>query len=314
VIPAAEHASTLRGKAEALLGRSKSLAGPLQLGGRESEGPSLCHGGFRTRRARAHQLTGSRRDRGNARRLRLRPAGSSRQDPRRLTGNLVLRVTGTASDIVAGQIKSLSLPSSSSLSSMALMFCPSKSLPRILPKRAVHRHLLRGDGMTRVFLNLGNGLIAAIALGIAVDSTDHYMARLSIELKGPLTRSRLWRRRLRIRRISDHLRDSGSVRWDFYVCLASLSRFSSSRSCRDDMATALAANLILLPALLATTNDHYRLGLALRQARSGSGAAIPLFAGLRPAQARIVVLMGEIRRFAPGDPIIRAATSETRCT
>ncbi len=27
---------------------------------------------------------------------------------------------------------------------------------------------------------------------------------------------------------------------------------------------------------------------------------IPLFAGLRPAQARIVVLMGEIKRFAPG--------------
>jgi CRP-like cAMP-binding protein len=32
---------------------------------------------------------------------------------------------------------------------------------------------------------------------------------------------------------------------------------------------------------------------------------IPLFAGLRPAQARIVVLMGEIKRFAPGEPIVR---------
>jgi CRP-like cAMP-binding protein len=32
---------------------------------------------------------------------------------------------------------------------------------------------------------------------------------------------------------------------------------------------------------------------------------IPFFAGLRPAQARIVVLMGEIKRFAPGETIVR---------
>ena len=32
---------------------------------------------------------------------------------------------------------------------------------------------------------------------------------------------------------------------------------------------------------------------------------IPFFAGLRPAQARIVVLMGEIKRFAPGNTIVR---------
>jgi CRP-like cAMP-binding protein len=32
---------------------------------------------------------------------------------------------------------------------------------------------------------------------------------------------------------------------------------------------------------------------------------IPLFAGLRRAEARIVVLMGEMRRFQPGDIIIR---------
>ena len=33
-------------------------------------------------------------------------------------------------------------------------------------------------------LNLGTSLIAAIALGIAVDSTIHYMARLNLELQG----------------------------------------------------------------------------------------------------------------------------------
>ena len=39
---------------------------------------------------------------------------------------------------------------------------------------------------------------------------------------------------------------------------------------------------------------------------------IPLFAGLRPAQARIVVLMGELRRFAPGETIVRRGERRRR--
>src|SRR5206468_392336 len=71
------------------------------------------------------------------------------------------------------------------------------------------------------------------------------------------------------------------------------------------MAAALGANLVLLPALLATTKvitlwDLVGVKLGEQPART-----IPLFAGLRPAQARIVVLMGELRRFAPGETVIR---------
>ena len=32
---------------------------------------------------------------------------------------------------------------------------------------------------------------------------------------------------------------------------------------------------------------------------------IPLFAGMRPSQARVVVLMGEVKHFAPGETIVR---------
>ncbi len=39
-------------------------------------------------------------------------------------------------------------------------------------------------GWLGILLNLGTSLIAAIALGIAVDSTIHYMARLNLELQG----------------------------------------------------------------------------------------------------------------------------------
>lgn len=63
---------------------------------------------------------------------------------------------------------------------------------------------------------------------------------------------------------------------------------------------------MVLPALLATTKiitlwDLLRVRLGRDFTR-----AIPLLAGLRPAQARIVVLMGELRQFPPGAAIVRA--------
>jgi len=62
---------------------------------------------------------------------------------------------------------------------------------------------------------------------------------------------------------------------------------------------------VLLPALLATTKiitlaDLVRLRLGKHPERT-----IPLFAGLRRGQARIVVLMGQLKRFAPGELIVR---------
>src|SRR5439155_8645380 len=71
------------------------------------------------------------------------------------------------------------------------------------------------------------------------------------------------------------------------------------------MATAHAANLVLLPALLATTKIITVWDLLAVKLGKDPARTIPLFAGLRPAQARIVVLMGEIKRFAPGDTIVR---------
>jgi hypothetical protein len=71
------------------------------------------------------------------------------------------------------------------------------------------------------------------------------------------------------------------------------------------MVTALGANLVLLPALLSTTKIITLwdlLGVKLGEDPAGT---IPLFAGLRPAQARIVVLMGEIKRFSAGEIIVR---------
>src|SRR5262249_60162987 len=70
------------------------------------------------------------------------------------------------------------------------------------------------------------------------------------------------------------------------------------------MFASLFANLVLLPAVLGTTKiitlwDLVRLRLP------DPASTIPLFGGLRPSQARVVVLMGEVRRFESGVTVIR---------
>ena len=71
------------------------------------------------------------------------------------------------------------------------------------------------------------------------------------------------------------------------------------------LATALVANLVVLPALLATTKIITLWDLFSLRLGEDPGRTIPLLAGLRPAQARIVVLMGELRHYGDGDFIVR---------
>ena len=223
-----------------------------------------------------------------------------------VTGNLVL-LSGTTSDIVAGQIKSLSLALGIIFVVLALMFLSARIgffaiLPNVVPIVLFFGIM----GWLGILLNLGTSLIAAIALGIAVDSTIHYMARLNQELRGETDQVAALVRTLRTVGVP-------IVYTTVALFLGFLTfAFSSFVPIQNfgiltafTMAAALGANLVLLPALLATTKvitlwDLVGVKLGEQPART-----IPLFAGLRPAQARIVVLMGELRRFAPGETVIR---------
>jgi predicted RND superfamily exporter protein len=222
------------------------------------------------------------------------------------TGNLVL-LTGTTSDIVAGQIKSLSLALCVIFIVMALMFLSVKVgflaiLPNVLPIVIFFGVM----GWLGIFLNLGTSLIAAIALGIAVDSTIHYMARLNLELQGETEQAAAMVRTLRA--VGAPIIFT-TVALFFGFLTFALSSFVPIQNfgilSGITMATALGTNLILLPALLATTKiitlwDALGVKLGENPTRT-----IPLFSGLRPGQARIAVLMGQIKRFAPGSFIIR---------
>jgi len=224
----------------------------------------------------------------------------------RLTGNLVL-ITGTASDIVRGQIESLALALGVIFVVLTLMFLSLRIgflavVPNVLPILIFFGVM----GWLGIHLNLGTSLIAAIALGIAIDSTIHYMARLNLELRGETDQQQAITRALR--RVGAPIIYTTVALFLGFLTFA----FSSFVPIQDfgklssvTMATALGANLVLLPALLATFRIITLWDLLGVRLGQDPARTIRLFEGLRPSQARVVVLMGDLRRFSPGQAVVR---------
>src|SRR4029077_9108511 len=148
-------------------------------------------------------------------------------------------------------------------------------------------------------------LIAAIALGIAVDSTVHYMARLNMELRGETDQTAAIVRPPRT--VGVPIVYTTIALFFGFLTFA----FSSFVPIQDfgvlagiTMATSLVANLVLLPAVLGTTKIITLWDLVGVKLGEDPARTIPLFAGLRPSQARVVVLMGEAKTFRPGETIV----------
>jgi len=222
------------------------------------------------------------------------------------TGSLVL-LSGTTSDIVSGQIESLSLALGVIFIVMSLMFLSAKvGLLAIVPNVLPIVIFFGVMGWLGILLNLGTSLIAAIALGIAVDSTIHYMARLNLELQGETDQAAAMARTLRAVGVPIVY---ATVALFFGFLTFAFSSFVPIQSfgilAGVTLLTSLGTNLVLLPALLATSKVITLWDLVAVKLGRDPTRTIPLFAGLRPGQARIVVLMGQIKRFAPGQYIVR---------
>ena len=222
------------------------------------------------------------------------------------TGNLVL-ITGTSSGIVFDQIKSVSLALLVIFAVMALMLLSARvGLLAILPNVLAITVFFGILGWSGVFLNLGTSLIATIALGIAVDSSVHYMWRLSRELRGESDQAAAIQRTMRA--VGGPMLYTALALAGGFLTFAG-SGFPIIRNfgilTSVTLATAFGANLLVLPALLATTKIITLWDLVGVKLGQDPTRTIPLLRGLRPAQARIVVLMGELRRFPPGAEIVR---------
>jgi hypothetical protein len=71
------------------------------------------------------------------------------------------------------------------------------------------------------------------------------------------------------------------------------------------MLAAMGANLVLLPALLAETRIVTLWDLIFVKLGKDPHKTIPLFRGLRRAQARIAVLLGTLQNVTAGEPAVR---------
>jgi hypothetical protein len=226
--------------------------------------------------------------------------------PVHLTGTLVL-LTGTTSDIVAGQIESLTIALAVIFVVMSAMFLSARiGFLAILPNALPILIFFGVMGQLGILLNLGTSLIAAISLGIAVDSTIHYMARLNLELKGETDQSAAITRALRT--VGVPIVYTTLALFFGFLTFA----FSSFVPIQDfgvlagvTMATSLVTNLVLLPAVLGTTKIITLWDLVGVKLGEDPARTIPLFAGLRPSQARVVVLMAEVKKYRAGETIVR---------
>jgi uncharacterized protein len=252
-------------------------------------------------------LSGSRAIEHTLNEIRAYVAGHFPADvPVRLTGNLVL-LSGTTSDIVTGQIESLSIALAVIFVVIALMYLSVRIAALAIIANLLPILVFFGVmGWFGILLNLGTSLIAAIALGIAVDSTIHYMSRLQLEVQGESDQEAAIVRALKTVGVPIVFTTValllGFLTFGFssFVPIQNFGILSAVT-----MAGALVANLILLPALLAQTTiitlwDLLRVDLGEDPART-----IPLFAGLRKAQARVVILMGRLERYRDGQPVVR---------
>lgn len=224
----------------------------------------------------------------------------------RPTGNLIL-VTRTASDLVEGQIASLAMATLVIFGVMALMFLSLRigfiaMIPNFVPV-VVFFGLM---GLTGAPLNLGTSIIASVVLGIVVDDTIHLMSRLSAEIRETTDQEEAM-----VRTFSTVGKPALFTSVLLFLGFASLaiSSFVPLQQfgilSATTIVTAIVTELALFPALLATTRIITLWDLLGVKLGKDPHRTIPLFADLRPSQARLVALLAGLESHPAGDYVVR---------
>lgn len=222
------------------------------------------------------------------------------------TGSLILS-SRTASNLISGQVQSLVLTAAVIFVVMTLMFLSVRvgviaMIPNLFPI-LIFFGLMGASGSV---LSLSTNTIASIVLGLAVDDTIHIMSRLSAEVRTTTNqKAALLRALSTVGKPTLYY----SLLVFFGFLTFSFSSFVPVQEFGFLSATTIVfgviAELALLPALLATTPVITLWNVLYLKLGRDPHKTIQLFAGLRPFQAKIVTLMGELKTFAKGQAIIR---------
>jgi CRP-like cAMP-binding protein len=222
------------------------------------------------------------------------------------TGNLILH-SRTIADITSGQIQSLALTAGVIFVLMSAMFLSTRvgiiaMIPNLFPILVFFGLL----GATGAVLNLGTNLIASIALGIAVDDTIHIMSRLNTEVRTTPDQTQALLRTLGT--VGKPALYASMLLFCGFLVLG-LSTFVPIQEfgilSAFTMVIGVVGEIMLLPALLATTRIITLWDLLYMKLGKDPQQTIRIFANLRPFQAKIAALMGDMRSFQQGQEIIK---------
>jgi hypothetical protein len=222
------------------------------------------------------------------------------------TGTLILH-TRTTGNIVTGQVESLALSAGVIFVLMSAMFLSTRvgliaMIPNLFPLLVFFGLM----GATGAVLSLSTNIIASIALGINLDNEIHLMHRLSAEVRTTPDQEQALLQTLSTVGKPAFFASVLLVLGFFTLCFSTLVPIQEFGYLSGaTMIFSLGADLVLTPALLATTQIITLWDLLYIKLGKDPHKTISIFANLRPTQAKIIALMGEIRSFPRGHAIIR---------
>ncbi|HVN88014.1 MAG TPA: efflux RND transporter permease subunit [Candidatus Binatia bacterium] len=222
------------------------------------------------------------------------------------TGTTVL--LGQSADSLAwGQVTGLWQELSALLLLLSLMFLSLRVgilalIPNVFPTVVLFGLM----GWLGISLNISTSMIAAIAVGIAIDDTIHLLDTFNEGLRRTGSQEQA---------IIDAMGSVGQAAFFialalsagfFIVCLSNFQPVMHFGLLSGiTMMIALVIELFLTPALVTTTKIITLWDLLFLKLGPEPHKQIALFSGLRPFQAKLVVLMGHLETARRGDHITR---------
>jgi len=161
-------------------------------------------------------------------------------------------------------------------------------------------------GWFGISLNIATSMIAAIAIGIAMDDTIHYLSQFNKEIRR--TGNEEEAVRCVAQSVGLPIMITALVLFAGFLVVCQ-SNFLPIRHfgilASTTMLIAVFGDLLITPALLVTAHIVTVWDLMYTRLGSQPHKEIPLFFGLRPFQAKIVVLMGQLAKASPGTLLTR---------
>jgi len=224
----------------------------------------------------------------------------------KLTGEGIL-INNAADAMARGQVISLSLALGAIFIIMSILFLSIKAgllslIPNFLPI-ILNFGLM---GWAGIPLNTGTCMVAAIALGIAVDDTIHFMARYHREMKESLDQQKAMYNSL-LGEGKPIMFTSFALAFGFIILV--FSNFNPTIQfgflSAMVMLTAYLSDMFVTPTLMASTQLVTLWDMVGLKLRKDITKISPLFRGLSHSQAKKVVLLGSMPLFKKGNYILR---------